>query len=166
MFVDNDLKLNDGDNVRASDPDFSSPFDLTLSPELGVGHECYVVIVVNTYSAGQSGGTTFNIVLSSSETFASGNTIVASKFVSDTNLAARAGDAGLGAGQPQPIILKFQINQEDAGINVQGTGNRYLGVRYDHDSSAPTTMTATAYLTTDFQSSPKHGFFASGSTIL
>ena len=165
MFVDNDLKLNDGDNVRASDPDYSSSYDLTLSPELGVGHECYVVIVVNTYVAGGSNGTTFNIVLSSSETFATGNTFVATKFVSNTDLAARAGDAGLGAGQSQPIILKFQISQEDAAINVQGPGNRYLGIRYDH-STQPTTMTTTAYLTTDIQSNPKHGFFASGSTIL
>lgn len=162
MFVDNDLKLNDGDNVRASDPDYSSSYDLTLSPELGVGHECYVVIVVNTYTAGSSGGTTFNIVLSSSSTFASGNTIVATKFISATNLEARDDDSGTS----QPIVLKFQINQEDAGIDVQGTGNRYLGVRYDHDTAQPTVMTATAYLTTDIQSSPKHGFFASGSTIL
>lgn len=159
MIVDNELKLNDGDNVRASDPDFSSSFDLTLSPELGIGHEVYAVIVVDTYTAGSSTGTTFNLIQSSSETFASGNNVMASRFVSATNLEARDDDAN-----KQPIVLKFQVDMES--INVSGTGKRYLGIRYDHDTAQPTVMTATAYLTTDFQSDPKHGFFASGSTIL
>ena len=159
MIVDNLLKLNDGDNVAASDPDFSSAFDLTLSPELGIGHELYAVIVVNTYTQGSSGGTTFNLIQSSSETFASGNNIMSSRFLSNTTLEARDDGAN-----KQPIVMKFQIDMES--INVSGTGKRYLGIRYDHDTAAPSVMTVTAYLTTDFQSDPKHGFFASGSTIL
>ena len=158
MIVDNELKLNDATDVRVSDPDFSSAFDLTISPELGIGHEVYAVIVVNTYTKGTSTGTTFNLIQSSSETFASGNNVMASRFVSGDDLEARDDGAN-----KQPIVLKFQVDMES--INVGGTGKRYLGIRYDHNT-APDVMTVTAYLTTDFQSDPKHGFFASGSTIL
>jgi hypothetical protein len=159
MIVDNTLKLNDATDVRASDPDFSSAFDLTISPELGIGHEVYAVIVVNTYTAGDSTGTTFNLIQSSSPTFASGNNIMANRYISSTKLEERDDGAN-----KQPIVLKFQIDMED--ITVGGTGKRYLGIRYDHDAGAPTAMTVTAYLTTDFQSDPKHGFFTTGSTIL
>ena len=107
---------------------------------------------------GTSTGTTFNLIQSSSETFASGNNVMASRFVSGDDLEARDDGAN-----KQPIVLKFQIDMES--INVGGTGKRYLGIRYDHNT-APDVMTVTAYLTTDFQSDPKHGFFASGSTIL
>ena len=52
MIVDQELRVNNGESVRESDPDYSSSIDLTVSPDLANGTEIYAVIIVNTYAKG------------------------------------------------------------------------------------------------------------------
>ena len=165
MIVDQELRVNNGETVRASDPDYSSAIDLTLSPIVGTGTDLYAVIVVDTYTAGSSNGTTFKVVTASSNDFASNRRVVGTQFVSATDLELRDDDANR-----QAIVIKINPDHDRdpdtvSGFPVSGTKGRYLGIQYDHYTT-PTGMTGTAYFVTEFQADPAAGFHASGSTIL
>jgi hypothetical protein len=166
MIVDQELRVNNGESVRASDPDYSSAIDLTISPIVGTGTELYAVIVVDTYTQGSSGGTTFKVVTSSASDFSANRRVLGTQFVSNTDLELRDDDANR-----QAIVVKINPDHDRdpdtaSGIPVSGTTGRYLGIQYDHDTAAPTVMTVTAYFVTEFQADPAAGFHASGSTIL
>lgn len=168
MIVDQELRVNNGESVRESDPDYSSAIDLTISPIVGTGTELYAVIVVDTYTADSSNGTTFKVVTSSANDFSANRRVLGTQFVSAADLELRDDDANR-----QAIVVKINPDHDrdpdttipGSGIPVSGTKARYLGIQYDHDTT-PTVMTVTAYFVTEYQSDPAAGFHASGSTIL
>lgn len=161
MIVDQELRVNNGETVRATDPDYSSAIDLTISPDLANGTELYAVIVVDTYALGSSTATTFNIVTSSAEALSTTPRVIGSTTLTAAQLEARDDDAN-----KQAIVIRINPDQDGAGGLVSSADERYLGIQYDHATAAPTTMTVTAYFTTSYQSDPAHSQHAAGSVIL
>lgn len=171
MIVDQQLRVNNGESVRESDPDYSSPIDLTVSPDIANGTELYAVIIINEYAAGSNTAVTFNVVTSSAEALSSSPRTLGSVTLTATQLEARdvanlAGAVGDGGAGRQPIVIRINPDQDSITPLVSSVDERYLGIEYDHASAAPTTMKVTAYFTTSYQSNPAHANHASGSQIL
>ena len=170
MIVDQELRVNNGESVRESDPDYSSAIDLTVSPDIANGTELYAVITINEYAAGSNSAVTFNVVTSSAEALSSPRTLgsvtltAAQLEARDVlNLPGAIGDGGAGR---QPIVIRINPDQDNITPLVSSADERYLGIEYDHATAQPTTMKVTAYFTTSYQSNPAHANHASGSVIL
>ena len=161
MIVDQELRVANATTVRASNPDFSTEIDLTVSPELAHGTEIYAVIVVDSYTANGSGSTTIDIVTDANADFSGTNRVIGSKTLTTAQLEARDDDAN-----KQPIVIRIEPDQEDEGGLVSSVNERYLGIKFTHADATPSAFTVTAYFTTNYQSNPNHAYHASGSVIL
>ena len=157
MILDNEMKVCDSVTVRASDPDYSSSIDLTLSPDMGTGKELYAIIIVELYTAGSSTATEISVVSSAAAALTS------PKKLSSVTLTAAQLEARDDGANKQAIVLRIHPNQE-ADTPVSGVTERYLGIEFDH-ATTPTVMTVTAYFTHDYQSDPTLAHHASGFII-
>jgi len=159
VYTDIDLRVNNGETVRASSPDYSSSIDLTLSPDIGAGNQLVAIIVVDTYTAGSNSHVDFEVVTSASSTFGT-DRVLGTKQLTTAQLEARDDDAN-----KQPIVVRINPDQEGEGGLVNTANERYLGIRYTFSGATPSALTTTAYFVTDYQGDPAHSHHASGMTI-
>lgn len=160
VYTDLDLRVNNGETVRASSPDYSSSIDLTLSPDIGAGNQLVAIIVVDTYTAGSNTYVDFEIVTSASSTFGT-DRVIGTTQLTAAQLELR--DDTMPANR-LPIVVRINPDHEAADL-VSGVTERYLGIRYTFTGATPGALTVTAYFVTDYQGDPAHSHHKSGMTI-
>lgn len=161
MILDDDLKVCDSVTVAASDPDYSSAYDLTKSPDLGNGEQVAAIVVIDTYTANTSTGTTINVVTSAATSLSSPR-VIGSVTLTATELETMDDDQQTN----MPIVIRINPDQW-SGADVSGTGERYLGLEFDHATAAPSIMTVSAWfgLAEGFRGDPRHSYHDSGFSV-
>ena len=164
MYVDNETRVSNAQDVSGADPTYSSAIELNQSPDMGLGGQLVAVIEIDSYDPENSGGTdstgtNFDIVSSAVAGLTSPK-LLGRIELSAAEITARIGNGRKGA----PITVRIQ--PDATGFDVSGVDEKYLGIRYDHKSAAPATMTVTAYFVHDFQADPRASHFQTGAPIL
>ena len=161
MILDNEMKLCDSVDVSQTQIDYSSSIDLTVSPDMGTGEQLVAMIVIESYTAGSSTSTEFDIVTSSTADLTTSPAVVGTRTLG----AARIEQRDLGAGgTKQAIIVRINPDQEEI-TSVSSVDERYIGIQFNHATATPTDMTVTAYFITNYQSDPTLAHHASGFII-
>ena len=161
MITDQVSKLCDSVTVRATDPDYSSAYDLTVSPDMGSGKQLYAIIHVEVYDDGTSSGTTISVVTSANSALTS-NRKVGQFYASAARLTALVASPTANL----PIVVPILPDVYSAASDVSSVSERYIGIEFDHATAQPTTMTVTAYITDHYQSPAAHSHHAVGMKVL
>lgn len=133
MYVDDELLLSDGQDIKANGSKVSSySVDLSLAKrDIGKGEQLYVVVVVDTYIAGSN--TTLTISLLNDED----EDLVTSPVTLISTRAIATGEISAGM---VPIVIPIP----------SGMTKQYLGLDYACATVA-TALTVTAFIAKDVQ---------------
>jgi len=127
MYVDNQLLFSDGQDAKGNGAkDSSNVIDLSaVSRDIGKGRQLYVVVVVDSYTAGSN--TQIDIIVQTGATTGLDTEIIRKVLLPADIFAGMA-----------PIVIPIPV----------GTAERYLGLVYDCTTAA-TAFTVTAFVALD-----------------
>ena len=162
MYTDAGLSFGDAKDM-SGDLANSLSIDLSpLSPDLGAGNEVYILVNVNTYTAGSSVGTTMDVVTSAVTGLTSHRLITTTGLIVAASMEA-IDDTAVGY---QPIVIKIPPEHILAVPGVYdpgGVAESFIGMIFTHDTQAPTTLTITSSLVVNYQG--RHHHHTSGIVI-
>jgi len=132
MILDKELLLSDGQDAKANSSKVSTnSIDLSAAlRDIGKGEQLYVVVVVDTYTAGSNTALTISLITDDDEALGSPTTIFSTPAIAYTAIAA-----GM-----VPIVIPIP----------PGIAEQYLGLNYNCTTAA-TALTVTAFVAKDVQ---------------